>query len=247
MRLSFLSLFVLLLVAAPHVRAQQQRAESALYQVPTDVVSGGGGEAAKSTNYVLDDTIGEANVGPSRSATYDLNAGYRQTVGDAYLALNCGAVASVGTITVAGQQTGSVTCTTITDAEAGYSLSWQVTTGSGGTNTGYLISPSEQVIAPYSPAVIGTPETWSVLSNTSEWGGRLSSTSTDTDNKWGVDSSSEKWLNVGTGSYTIVSRSTRTAVAGSDQVVQFRVEVGAYKTQPAGTYEATVVLTATSL
>ncbi len=215
--------------------------------MPSDVQAVGGGEAAKSTLYMLDDTVGEANIGPSRSNTYDLNAGYRQTVADAYIALTCDDTTDLGTLVSTGQKTGNISCTVITDAEAGYNLAWVVSTGSGGTSTGYLISELENTIAPFTPTVAGTPQTWSVANNDARWGGRLSSTSTDTDVKWGTDSVSEKYLNVGTGSYTIVSRATRTSVSGSIELLQMRAEIGSTKVQALGTYKATVTLTASAL
>ncbi len=241
------SIIVILALLATTAHAQTIRPKANNYQMPTDVQAVGGGEAAKSTFYRLDDTIGEANIGPSRSNTYDLNAGYRQTVADAYLALNCDDATDLGTLSITGQRTGNISCTVITDAEAGYNLAWDVTTGSGGTSTGYLINEVESTIAPFRPSVAGTPETWAVSANDARWGGRLSSTSTDTDNKWGVDSTSEKWLNVGTGSYTIVSRPTRTSVSGSTEVLQFRAEIGATAIKSPGIYQATVVLTASAL
>jgi hypothetical protein len=227
--------------------AQTVRPESTNYWMPSDVQPVGGGEAAKSTYYILDDTIGEANIGPNRSDNFDLNAGYRQTVNDAFLSLDCTDLVNIGTLTISGQKTGNISCTVITDADAGYSLSWRVATGSGGTATGYLINENEEVIAPFTPTVAGTPQTWSVAATDARWGGRLSSASTDTDVKWGTDSSSEKWLNVGTGSYTVVSRGTRTSVSGSTETFQFRAEIGSQKIQPAGTYRATVTLTASAL
>lgn len=227
--------------------AQNIRPKATNYQMPTDVQAVGGGEAAKSTFYILDDTIGEANIGPSRSTTYDLNAGYRQTVADAFIALSCDDSTDLGTLAITGQRTGNVSCTVITDAEAGYSLAWIITTGSGGTNTGYLINEVESTIAPFKPTVAGTPQTWSVSANDARWGGRLSSTSTDTDVKWGTDSVDEKYLNVGTGSYTVVSRSTRTSISGSTQILQFRAEIGATAIRSPGVYRATVVLTASAL
>jgi len=74
MRRAALPLLSLLVVALP-ASAQQLRPESANYVIVTDVQPVGGGQAAESANYTLDDTIGEADVGPSRSATYDLDAG----------------------------------------------------------------------------------------------------------------------------------------------------------------------------
>jgi hypothetical protein len=242
------SVIIVLTACVTHTAyAQTVRPSTDNYQMPTDVQAVGGGEAAKSTLYILDDTIGEANIGPSRSTTYDLNAGYRQTVADAFLSIDCDDLTDLGQINGTGQQDGSISCTIITDAEAGYALAWLVATGSGGTNTGYLISETEQTIAPFTPTVVGTPQTWSVAVNDARWGGRLSSTSTDTDVKWGTDSVDEKYLNVGTGSYTVVSRTSRTSLAGSTEVLQFRAEIGPQKVQLPGVYEATVTLTASAL
>ncbi len=234
-----------------HVHAQQlERAKTTNFQIPSDVVSSGGGDGAKSTNYILDDTIGEANIGFGRSNNYDLNAGYRQPDGGTFLSLTCDDTTNLGTITLTGRATADNTCTVITDSEAGYSLQWQVRTGSGGVNTGSLISttpPHTNVIRPFSPAIIGTPQTWAVTANDARWGGRLRSSSTDTDVKWGTDNTTDKWLNVGTGSYVVVTRTTRTSVSGSTEVFQYRAEVGATAIVPNGLYETTVTLTAASL
>lgn len=96
-------------------------------------------------------------------------------------------------------------------------------------------------------ALYGEPQDWSVPSSESGWGARLSSTSDDTDAKWGTDILSSKWLNIGDGEYTFVTRTTRTDVTGSDEIIQFRSEVGATKIQPTGLYQSTVTLTAVSL
>lgn len=241
------TLIVLSLLIVQVASAQTVRPQSDNYRMPSDVQPVGGGEAAKSTFYILDDTIGEANIGPSRSDTFALDAGYRQTVAPAYIAMNCTDGIDIGEITLTGQATGSGSCTIVTDADAGYALTWGVLTGSGGTHTGYLISQNEDVIAPFAPAVAGTPDDWSVAQNDARWGGRLSSDSTDTDAQWGTDDASEKWLNVGTGSYTVVSRSSRTDDDGSEQIIQFRVEIGAQKIQSSGLYTSSVVLTASAL
>lgn len=231
-----------LITQVAHAQTVRPRADT--YWMPSDVQPTGGGEAAKSTLYRLDDTIGESNIGFGRSNTYDINAGYRQVT---VLAFACDDAASLGTIAFAGQKTATTTCSVITDADAGYALSWRVTTGSGGTNTGYLINEIEDVIAPFDPTVEGTPQTWTVADVDARWGGRLSSASDDTDVKWGTDNASEKWLNVGTGSYTIVTRSSRTEVTGSSELVQFRAEVGAQKIQSPGTYRSAVEITAAAL
>jgi hypothetical protein len=122
----------LLLIGQVH--AQQVRPGSTNYLMPTDVQPVGGGEAAKSTNYVLNDTIGEVNIGPSRGTSYDLNAGYRQTT-ESSISMNCDGTVALGTVTGNGQRTGSGTCVVTTDSPAGYQLTWQ----SGVNNTNGLV------------------------------------------------------------------------------------------------------------
>ena len=216
--------------------------ESTTYDIEADVISSGGGELAQSNNYRLSDTIGEPGVGDSTSNNYSLDAGYRQTYGQ-FISLSCFTTLDLGSIPGIGQATGEANCTVITDLDGGYTLSWLVQTGSGGTSTGYMISELERTIPPYSPAVENTPETWFVAADSAEWGGRLKSGSTDTDVKWGTDSVSEKWLNVGTGSsVALVTRNSRTLPTGSIEQLQFRAEVGSAKIQAAGTYEVTIDL-----
>ncbi len=211
--------------------------ESTNYQIPSDVQGSGGGDEAKSSNYTLLDTIGEGAIGPSGSTNYYINAGYRQP-GD-YLSLSCATPLDIGTINFYGQTDASTTCTVVTDAEAGYSLSWEASSAA-------MIFGSYSLNA-FTPTVANTPSTWTVSSGTGAWGGRVKSTSTDTAVEWGTDGVSEKWLNVATSSRTIVSRGTRTTGSGSVQLVQFRAEVGSMAIQPAGIYTVTVTLTAVSL
>lgn len=227
--------------------AQTVRPQSDDYVIGTDVQAVGGGDKAKSSQYILDDTIGEPAVGAGRSDTYDLSSGYRQTSGEAYIAMDCSAATNLGTIEFEGQADGSVVCTVTTDAAAGYSLHWTVATGSGGTATGHMINQFDDLIHAFTPSVPGTPDTWFVDDDDARWGGRLSSASDDADVMWGTDGVSEKWLNVGTGGTVIVTRSSATDVGGSSEILEFRVEIGADKTQPSGTYQTTVTLTAASL
>ena len=212
--------------------------QSNTYRIPSDVNAAGGGEDAKSSNYVLFDTLGEPNIGTSGSSNYALNAGYRQTL-VTFISISGPPTINIGTIAGTGQQTGSGTYTVITDAAAGYTLAWQAASAT-------MISGSDTVAA-FTPASANVPDTWSVASTDSEWGSRVRSSSTDTAAEWGTDNSTDKWLNVATSSRTVVTRSSRTSLSGSDEILQFRAEVGSTKIQPSGTYTVTVTLTATSL
>ena len=96
-------------------------------------------------------------------------------------------------------------------------------------------------------ALAAIPQTWSIPTTSAYWGGRVSSTSTDIDAKWGTDSSTDTWLAVGDGDYTVVSRTGRTTAGGSTETFQFRAEVGSDKIQAPGTYLGTVTVTAAAL
>ncbi len=209
--------------------------------MPLDVQGAGGGDEARSTNYHLIDTIGEPNIGPSASNNYNLRAGYRQTTSsDVFLSISGSTTVNLGTIVGAGQRTGTGKWTVITDADAGYSLSWRASTAA-------MVSGSDSIPA-FGPSVADTPDSWSVAASSARWGGHLSVTSTDTAAEWGAnDGVGSKWLNVATSNRTIVTRTSRTALAGSNEYVNFRAEVGSTAIQPTGTYTVTITMTAVSL
>ncbi len=433
-----------------------------------DVIDAGGADVSKSSNYLLSDSVGEPVVGYGASTNYILNSGYRQPSAADYLSLSCSSLVTIGAVAATGQKTGSGTCTVYTDAYNGYNLTWGVQSGSGGVNTGSLISEFNDTIAPFDlsgsgligywkmdelsagstvkdftvygnngtpngaggannlpqpdtsvpynmnaadirsldfdgtddyvdagngsslqitssemtmsawvkvdawpltgsyPAILSkvsgvspyggyqmnlagdtgnqfdcamainstwrvrrststyatgtwyhvacvydgsaltiyvngtadgsdpytgairnvsanllfgknggassflngkidearvynralspaeiqalyrTPHTWSVPTTENAWGSRLSSRSTDTDVKWGTDGASEKWLNIGDGNYSIVTRGSATTQSGSTQVLQFRAEVGSAVVQTAGSYRASVTFTVVS-
>jgi hypothetical protein len=214
------------------------------YNIPFDVLDSGGADVSKSGNYLLSDSIGEPVIGYGSTSNYVLNSGYRQPSASEYLSLSCSGSVSIGSIAGTGQKTGSGTCIVYTDAYSGYNLGWSVLTGSGGTNTGYLINQYNDTIAPLTPVVTNIPETWSVDVADSEWGGRLRSNSSDVFAEWGTDAASEKWLNIATSNRTIVTRTTATQQEGSLEIVQFRSEVGSSKLQSTGVYQTTVTFTA---
>ncbi len=431
-------------------------------RIRPDVINAGGLDFSKSSNYLLSDSIGEFVVGYGGTTNYTLNAGYRQPSASDYISLSCSPTATIGSAAT-GQKTGSGTCVVYTDAYSGYNLSWTILSGSGGTNTGYLINQYNDAIAPFDfsrsglvgywkmdeasagstvkdftangnngtpngsggannlpqptvdfpenmnvsdtrslsfdgtddsvdlnqsstlkpttaltvsawvrrtgtltnfKGIVTSPETatdvggylltgmntnvirasidtngsggwasadsttvlalntwylvtetwdgtnvriyingsleattaaasigygtttknaeigryrtygnwpgniddvriynralsaaeikalyrephaWSIASNTVGWGARLSSNSTDTDAKWGTDNSTEKWLNIGDGNYSVVRRLSATPLTGSNQIFQYRAEIGASALQQTGLYQATAIFTA---
>jgi len=61
------------------------------YQIPFDSLNSGGTDFSSSTNYNMNDTLGEQATGYGTSTNYMLNAGYRQTDEAVTLSLNVGA------------------------------------------------------------------------------------------------------------------------------------------------------------
>lgn len=213
------------------------------YRLRPDVIDAGGLDVSKSNSYLLSDSIGESIVGHGAATDYVLDSGYRQPSGGDFLSMTCSLGTAIGTVNGTGQKTGSGTCVIYTDASNGYSLGWAVLTGSGGVNTGSLISQYNDTISAYSPSSTNVPETWSIGGSIAEWGARLRSISTDTALEWGTDNSTDKWLNIDTMHRTIVTRASATPVDGSTEVIQFRSEVGSSAIQPTGIYQTSVTFT----
>jgi hypothetical protein len=215
------------------------------YNEPIDTMNSGGGEGAKSNNYQLNDTIGESITGESTTSNYTLQSGYRNSTTDPSIAVSCGSTLDLGTVTIGSSVMGEATCTIQTDSDVGYTLHWRIPSGSGGTNTGSLISQFNTIIPPLSPSVPSTPETFtSVSSSDARFAGRISSASTDTMEEWGIDGMTEKWLNIHPDGRSIVTRTSQTEGAGSVQKMQVKVIVGSTNNTTAGLYHTVVLLTA---
>ena len=218
------------------------------YGIAPDAINSGGGDVSKSNNYYLSDSIGEPIVGFGASTNFKLESGYRHSASQNVLSFSCSSTVNLGSVAGTGQKTGSGSCVVVTDGETGYNLSWTVRSGSGGVNTGSLISEYNDTIAPFTPTTVNTPDSWSVATADSEWGGRVRSASTDAAAEWGVDGASEKWLSVAAStSRTIATRLTPTPTGGSNEIIQFRSEVGVSAFKQTGTYRTTVTLTAVTL
>lgn len=258
----------------PQASAQQLRPESTNYEIPTDVQPGGGGEKARSDNYMLDDTIGEGNIGYSASTNYLLNAGYQQGASDTTITMTCTSPAALGTIVRTGDTSvntcgsagycgsSKTTCTIETNSAAGYTLSWIIQTGTGAagarTGTGHLNGyVAGNRIQPLfntnntTPAAMDTgtaPSAAGGVQNSARWAARLSSTSTTTAGgsvTWGSDGVADTWLRVATGSsVNIASRGSATGLGGDTENIGFRAIIHGTAIVPNDTYRATVTLTA---
>ncbi len=181
------------------------------------------------------------------------------------LALSCGATVSLGNLSAGTARTASGSCTAISNGFAGYTLKWQVTTGSGGYGTGHLNSYIKNPSSPGGrggyqirgmvPTVAGTPQTFDTIGNGCpscaatdvRFGARIRANSTTQGGAgmpvFGADSA-QAFLNIGTGSAVSIVKSTApTAIGGDTEYVQFKAIAGASNVNAASTYKATVVMT----
>jgi hypothetical protein len=173
--------------------------------------------------------------------------------------VTCSATVFITTATgaIPGQWYGTggtmATCNVSTTNALGYTLRWFINTGSGGYGTGHLNSNNvtgghaDSILA-YKPATVGTPETFGAPNGanpdtTSRWAARVKSASTTSSGvagrDWGTDGSSEKWLNVATGSALgLIKRTSSTTL--DREYIQYHAYIGSNSAQPTGNYKANV-------
>jgi hypothetical protein len=181
-------------------------------------------DQVSSTNFPLNSSLATINSTISISSPIDLT-----------LSPNVAGISG-------GTATGETTWNIITNAHNGYSLQWKA-------STAQMINTDSDLINAYTPTLPDTPETWSINTNVSEWGGRLKSTSTTYDSsKWGIDDGvSSKWLNIRITDYEVVQRNSKTSPSGDFQTIQFKAEVGNNSFQESGHYSTQVTVTAVTL
>ncbi len=179
--------------------------------------------------------------------------------------LSCGGTVSLGSLTAGTARTASGSCTAITNNSLGYTLKWQVTTGSGGYGTGHLNSYIKNPSSPGGrggyqirgmvPTVAGTPQTFDTIANGCpscgatdvRFGARIRANSSSQGGvgmpAFGADSA-QAFLNVGTGSaVSVVKTTAATPIEGDTEYVQFKAIAGASNVNAASTYKGTIILT----
>jgi hypothetical protein len=250
---SFVIITTLIVVAASAgfysfpVAAQVMQSSS--YQIESDSINIGGG-LASSTNYAIEDTVGEQATGESNSSSYRLRAGYQQ-MQEVYLAITAAADVtmsnSIGGVT-GGNATGSTMVTVTTDSRAGYQLSISASTSPAmqdGSNT----------IADYAPGV--DPEfVFTTDASESHFGfspegshvvDRFKDNGTDTCNTDTNETTDRCWDGLSTTPAPIAESNNSNHPAGTDTTIKFQVGVGGSVNQVPGTYVATTTLTLIAL
>lgn len=120
-RLLFVIFFILLPISG--IKADMN---SANYSIKKDSINIGGTENSTSTNYGINDSMGEVGTGTSNSANYQMQAGYRPELNLPTLSFSLSTnSASLGTLSSSSASTASVTATVTTNARNGYNISVQ--------------------------------------------------------------------------------------------------------------------------
>lgn len=132
-----------------------------------------------------------------------------------------------------GSSTGSAVWTVTTNNSAGWKLEVEA-------DSDPAMASGVDTFDDYSEVTPGTPEAWSIATTVSEFG--FGATGTYVGLAFGAD----KYMGFnGTAPVQVSSDSSETA--GAATTVIFKAEVGSAKSQPTGSYSATITATATTL
>lgn len=218
------------------------------YRIDADSINIGG-LSQTSTNYRSDETIGELASGLSTTTNYQLKAGYQYMIEGYYLALS---VPSDITMSPnikersGGQSNGSGQAAVLTDNSAGYTLQIQASTLPALKTAGDSFSD-------FTPQTAGTPDfVWSIAADTSEFG--FTPEGSDLVQKFkddgancnigGNDTPDVCWNNASTTAQNIAFSALSNHPLSTATTLKFRAESGSSHIQTAGTYQATITLTA---
>jgi hypothetical protein len=241
-------LFVFLSVLFP-MGTIAQVMQSSSYKIQSDSINIGGAPST-SSSYGLNDTLGEVGTGDSNSASYYMHAGYWQ-MQDSYIALSAPSdlnLASMGGVS-GGSSEGTTSWTVTTDNPAGYTMTINASTSPALTSGG-------NSFADYVPSTADPDYTFTNAASDSSFGfspegtevvTRFKDNTTSACNTGSAETSGKCWDGLSTTPKTIAGSATSNHTAGSTVTVRFRAESGASHLQPAGTYNATVTITATTL
>ena len=223
---------------------------SSNYRIESDSINTGGEDTSSSASYQLKDTVGEIGTGISSSASYAMHAGYRQ-MNEFFISIT-----SPDDITLSseihgatgGSGSGSAGWNVKTDNPAGYSLAIKA----GASPALYSSSDS---FDDYTPSGVNPDFDWSVAASDSEFG--FSPEGGDIAQKYKDDGSScnagandtadKCWYFLSTSNETVAQSLASNNPFGATTTVKFLAEAGASRAQTAGTYTATITITALTL
>lgn len=222
-------------------------ASSTNYRIQSDSVNTGGTRST-STNYGMEDTLGEIATGIATSSSYKLKAGYQQMQA-AYISVSAAADITMPALTIT-QDTAvaSTTWTVTTDNSAGYTLDVRASAAPALVDSG-----TGESFADYTEAVAGVKETW-LVSSAYEFG--FSAIGSDTAG-YGTDTTGDcvaaanipsaelLWEGFDGTTDIEIASSSSPSISGADTSLCAAVEQEAVFA-PSGSYSATLMVTAVS-
>lgn len=135
-----------------------------------------------------------------------------------------------------GSATGNVTWSVETNNSDGWKLELNASASPA-------LTKNADSFADYTEALPGTPESWSIAADASEFG--FSSEGDYAESKYSSGTFFEGFKGA---SKILVAQDDEVAPGGgADTQINFKAEVGANKNQPSGTYQATITATASTL
>ena len=238
--------FATLLIACTAHAAVMQ---STNYRLQSDSINIGGARGT-SSSYALEGTVGEVGTGLSSSTSYNLSAGYQQTLVN-YLAMtgpqNVVMSPTLGGVT-GGTANGSTTVIVTTDDPAGYQLTITASTSPA-------MKSGANSIADYVPGGAAPDFTFGIAPNTGTFG--FSPEGTDIAQRYkdngsacntgSTDTSLACWDGLSTTARVIASKTSGNHPNGTQTTIRFRTGLGTNSGIPNGDYYATTTLTAVAL
>jgi hypothetical protein len=222
--------------------------QSSVYKIQSDSLNLGGADGG-SPSYKLNDTLGEQGTGDSNSATYYMHAGYWQ-MGESSISISSPTdlvLTSMGGLS-GGSSEGTMAWTVITDNTAGYNMSIASTT------TPALKSATDS-LSDYTPAGADPDYNFTNLASNSTFGFSPEGTEAlprfkdngSLCNVGALETTGKCWDGLSITPKIIAGSTTANMPTGSNVTVRFRAETGANHIQTSGTYNVTIVATATTL
>ena len=220
-------------------------ASSSSYRIQADSINTGG-NLSTSTNYSVQDTLGESAVGTSSSISYQVKAGYQQ-MQQVYIALavpgNLTLVPNIPS-TGGGTANGVGVWNVVTDDAAGYSMTIRASTSpalqSGVKNfpdyTPGGAVPDFTFTTPASASRFGfSPEGGDIIQRYKDNGAAC--------NAGALDTASACWDALSTTATAIAASQSANHPSGTQTTIRFRASSDAGNIQPAGSYSATATVT----
>lgn len=207
-----------------------------------------GGSLGTSTNYHLEDTLGEVGTGYSSSSNFILHAGYQQMDQNTYITISSpDAVSMLPAIPglSGGTATSSAPVAVMTNNNLGYSLYIRAST------TPAMQSTSSN-FANYTPAGAAPDFLWSVFATSSAFG--FSPEGSDIVTRYkdngvvcnvaGGDNANRCWDAIGSSNGLISQSNIFNDPNNTTTTINFQAESGNQHMQQTGHYSATIVMTA---